>query len=161
VLPTQEEYFTNALELNDKYDVDVGLQDAGIDTMGNTVDADDIQKALSDAYGVDPIVKCSGNSIKEIWMCVDKETYDVIECPSSLTNSCPRSVDFPKADAPVEPTCQKYFPSSSSLSSSSPTTMIGTSTSGGGVVEQGRNPSVGFLIMVMVMMHRLCTSYDY
>lgn len=119
VLPTEEDYFSKALELNDDYDIDVALQQAGIDMTGSVVERGAIQKALSDAFGVEGVVKCSGDSIKEIWMCFDKESYQPIACPSSIKNSCSGSVDFPKADASVEPTCEQYFPSSSSSTTSS------------------------------------------
>lgn len=126
VLPTQEDYFSKALELNDKYDIDVVLQGAGIDMSGSTVATKDVQNAFNDAFGVEGVVKCNGNSIKEVWMCFDKETYEPFTCPSSIKNGCSSSVEFPQADGSVEPTCEQYFPSSTTTTT---TTSVGASSS--------------------------------
>lgn len=157
VLPTEQDYFSKTLELNDGYDIDVALQEAGIDLTGSSADTNAIQKALSDAFGVQGVVKCTGDSVKEIWMCFDKTSYEPISCPSSLSNSCSRSVDFPEADSSVEPTCEKYFPSSSSSTTTSSSNSPGVAT-GGGVVPFPRSSTLmigGLLVVCIHMMVRI------
>lgn len=147
VLPTQEDYFSKALELNDKYDIDVVLQDAGIDMSGSTVATKDVQNALNDAFGVQGAVKCNGNSIQEVWMCFDKETYEPFTCPSSIKNGCSSSVEFPQADGSVEPTCEQYFPSSSTTSSVGAPSLTSSSWSRAGVLPSSM---VGMLLFLFV-----------
>jgi ribonuclease T2 len=120
VLPTEEDYFSKGLEVNDMYDVNVALTKAGISIVdGNEVEASAIQAALNDAYGVNGVLKCQNGALSEVWMCLDKETYEPFQCPSSLSSTCSSYIEFPTADATVSSTCSKYFPSTTTSSSSS------------------------------------------
>lgn len=119
VLPTEEDYFSKALQVNDMYDVNVALTKAGIDIVdGNEVEASAIQAALNDAYGVNGVLKCQSGALSEVWLCLDKETYEPFQCPSSLSSTCSSYIEFPTAESTVSSTCSKYFPSSSTSSTS-------------------------------------------
>lgn len=130
VLPTQEDYFSSTLKAHDTYDIDVALEDAGIDMAGSTVGTDDVQQALSDAFGVDVVLKCTSGNIKEIWMCLEKDTLEAFNCPSSLKNGCSSSTEFPKADGSVEASCEQYFPGTTTGTSETRQTTVGLTSSG-------------------------------
>ncbi|KAI8105806.1 hypothetical protein M9434_000386 [Picochlorum sp. BPE23] len=157
VLPTQEDYFAKALELNSQYDLNVALEENGIDlSSGDDVRTEDVEEAIQEAFGVSGAVfKCSRNALVEIQMCIDKTTFEAFSCPSSLSTTCSSYVDIPSSssgDVPAQ--CAAYFPDGQKTSSSSSSSSTTTTTQGedSGTSSSSSYYSSFFSMMMMMMM---------
>jgi ribonuclease T2 len=158
VLPTQEDYFAKALELNSQYDLNVALEENGIDlSSGDDVRTEDVEEAIQEAFGVSGAVfKCSRNALVEIQMCIDKTTFEAFSCPSSLSTTCSSYVDIPSSssgDVPAQ--CAAYFPDGQKTSSSSSSSSSSTTTTQGedsGTSSSSSYYSSFFSMMMMMMM---------
>lgn len=111
-LPTQEAYFSKALELADEYDVNVALSDIMSNEM-TTASLSDIEDALEESFKVKAAPRCDSGNLKEVHICIDKNTFEAIDCPDSKFNSCPSTVTLPQGES-VDAQCSKYFPDGSS-----------------------------------------------
>jgi ribonuclease T2 len=109
IFPQPSDYFQTTLELNDKYDVNDVLDKAGVPfTTSSSPSRTKILSALEAAWGKSSVIKCDSELVSEIWTCFD-EGLEMIDCPSSLRNSCPASgLKFP-AGAGLTNACQGYF----------------------------------------------------
>lgn len=111
-MDSQEEYFDTTLNLNDKYDVNVALQSAGIDTSATGVmpTVEEVQDAMESAYNVPVIMKCDDDNVYEIWMCFDKTSLKPFECPpDEYYSTCGKredSVSFPQGTSEVPASCE-------------------------------------------------------
>lgn len=151
VLPTQEDYFAKALELNSQYDLNVALGESGIDlSSGDDVRTEDIEQAIQEAFGVSgAVLKCSRDALVEIQMCIDKTTFEAFSCPSSLSTTCSSYVDIPSSstgDVPAQ--CAAYFPDTNGQSSSSSST---TTTSTASSSATGMRLTTLMMMMMMIL----------
>jgi len=156
VLPTQEEYFAKALELNSQYDLNVAMEENGIDlSSGGDVRTQDIEQALEESFGVSGVaLRCSSNALVEVQMCIDKTTFEAFSCPSSIGSSCSSYADIlssPTGDVPAQ--CAAYFPDAQQSSGSSTTRAESSAFSSfSSCYFKSSMVIISILIMLMLMM---------
>lgn len=108
--PTQEAYFQAALDANDKYDLNVAFQEAGISFSNDRAPTvSELQAAMRSSFGVGgQVIKCDSSSLYEIYMCLNWETLEAYECDSSYWNTCGSegsTVNFPQGSGAEAATC--------------------------------------------------------
>ncbi|OVA00090.1 Ribonuclease T2-like [Macleaya cordata] len=96
----QEGYFEAALNLKKQVDLLSILQKAGIQPDGRFYSLTSITKAIRDATGYTPGIECnvdaSGNSqLYQIYICVDTDGTNLIECPVLPRGKCSSRIEFP------------------------------------------------------------------
>nr|XP_004297299.2 PREDICTED: extracellular ribonuclease LE-like [Fragaria vesca subsp. vesca] len=96
----QHSYFAAALDLKKKANLLQALQSTGIKPNGESYTLADIKAALKNAIGYTPYIECnvdeSGNSqLYQVYLCVDTNGSDLIECPIFPHGKCGSSIEFP------------------------------------------------------------------
>ena len=143
---SQEGYFNATLNSNDKYDLNVAFAEAGISFSGSndSPTTSQMEAAMRDAFGIGgQVVKCRGDNLYEVMMCLDWETLEAFECDESFWNTCGGAsarVTFPEGSGDEAATCTTTtttFASSSGSSNAAYTAVDGGSwltVTGAGVV---------------------------
>lgn len=123
LFPQPEDYFTGTLDLNDRYDINNVLKEAGISVTSTiSTSRSKISDALDIAWGRKSLVRCAGSNVYEIWTCFDSK-LGIMDCPNGLTSQCSSSgaLKFPSGGK-VSESCSGYFqPVASTARSSTPT----------------------------------------
>ena len=139
LFPSQQDYFNSAIQLNNQFEPNDALEQAGIDpgTVGS-VTIPQLQSAFKSAWGVTPLITCYSGDVFELQLCLTPD-LKAMDCPSNLRYSkCPSTSALPQGSAGIPPVCTQYYSggggsggggtSSSPLPPSSP----GTGTNSGG-----------------------------
>jgi ribonuclease T2 len=130
---SQEDYFKATLDANDRYDLNVAFANAGISFSGANTSptVSQLEDAMRDEFGIrGQVVKCEGDDLFEVYMCLDWDTLEAFECDSSFWNTCgggSSNVVFPEGSGDSAASCE-LAPSSLSGSSSGKES-TGTATS--------------------------------
>ncbi|XP_008802596.2 extracellular ribonuclease LE-like [Phoenix dactylifera] len=96
----EHSYFEAALSLKKQADILQSLKSAGIEPDGGFYSVSSISRAIKDATGFTPGIECnvdeSGNTqLYQVYVCVDANAKDLIECPVYPRSKCSSSVEFP------------------------------------------------------------------
>ncbi|XP_010937158.1 extracellular ribonuclease LE [Elaeis guineensis] len=96
----QHSYFQAALNLKKQVDLLQILQGAGIEPDGGSYSVDNITRAIRDATGFTPGIECnvdesSNSQLYQIYICVDTNAKDLIECPLYPRSMCSSQIEFP------------------------------------------------------------------
>ncbi|XP_008783985.1 extracellular ribonuclease LE-like [Phoenix dactylifera] len=96
----QHSYFQAALNLKKRADLLGILRGAGIEPDGGFYSVDSITGAIRDATGFTPGVECnvdesSNSQLYQIYLCVDTNARDLIECPVYPRSKCSSRIEFP------------------------------------------------------------------
>lgn len=96
----QHSYFQAALDLRKQVDLLRILGGAGIKPDGGFYSVDGITGAIRDATGFTPGIECnvdesSNGQLYQIYMCVDTNARDLIECPVYPRSKCSSRIEFP------------------------------------------------------------------
>ncbi|KAL9246384.1 hypothetical protein vseg_019925 [Gypsophila vaccaria] len=97
----QRDYFQAALDLKEKTNLLQALDKANIKPNDEFYNAEDVKEAMKAEIGYYPWIECNrdaeGNSqIYQVYVCVDKNGKDFIECPVLPHGNCASRVQFPK-----------------------------------------------------------------
>ncbi len=112
---SQEGYFNATLNANDRYDLNVAFTEAGISFSGgnDSPTTSQMEEAMRDAFGIGgQVVKCKGDNLYEIMMCLDWNSLEAFECDESFWNTCGRESDrvtFPEGSGEEAATCSKSY----------------------------------------------------
>nr|XP_010939795.1 extracellular ribonuclease LE-like [Elaeis guineensis] len=96
----EHSYFEAALDLKKQVDLLQILKSAGINPDDGSYSVRSISRAIKDATGFTPGIECnvdeSGNTqLYQVYICVDTNGKDLIECPVYPRSKCSSSVEFP------------------------------------------------------------------
>ncbi|XP_057530703.1 ribonuclease 1-like [Amaranthus tricolor] len=98
---TQQQYFQAGLNLKDQTNLLQTLKDAGIEPNDEFYNVEDMKEAIKEKIGYYPWIECNrdsdGNSqLYQVYICVDTNGKDLIECPVLPRGNCASRVQFPK-----------------------------------------------------------------
>ncbi|KAK4435921.1 Ribonuclease S-2 [Sesamum alatum] len=88
----QQQYFTKAIELKDRFNLLHILEASGIN-YGLKVDPRKVNASVSAATGHLPILKCVQKLLSEIIICFDSNGANVIDCPPPFSTPCGNKMD--------------------------------------------------------------------
>lgn len=111
VLGNRSSYVAAVLAAHERYSLDTVLGEAGIEPSAQAVySPSDFVSAVRAAYGATPRVSCQGQTLVEIWMCLDLD-LKAMDCPAAVQpgTRCGTRVRLPPGAA-VAPACQRYSP---------------------------------------------------
>ncbi|KAK2078958.1 hypothetical protein QBZ16_002648 [Prototheca wickerhamii] len=111
VLGNRSSYVAAVLAAHERYSLDTVLGEAGIEPSAQAVySPSDFVRAVRAAYGATPRVSCQGQTLVEIWMCLDLD-LKAMDCPPAVQPGprCGTRVRLPPGAA-VAPACQRYSP---------------------------------------------------
>ncbi|XP_010937157.1 extracellular ribonuclease LE [Elaeis guineensis] len=96
----QHSYFNTTLNLKKQVDLLGILRGAGIEPDGGFYSVDSITGAIRDATGFTPGIECnvdesSNSQLYQIYICVDTNAGDLIECPVYPRSKCSSRIEFP------------------------------------------------------------------
>ncbi|CAM8912849.1 unnamed protein product [Rhodiola kirilowii] len=99
----EHSYFEAALALKTKASLLQALTSAGIKPDDGQYNLSDIKDAIKQGVGFEPYVQCntdsSGNSqLYQVYICVDTNGSDFIECPTFPHGQCGSQIQFPIFD---------------------------------------------------------------
>ncbi|XP_019165053.1 PREDICTED: ribonuclease 3-like [Ipomoea nil] len=93
-------YFESTLNIKDRVNFLQALENAGIKPDGNFYEVEAIKEAIKAGVGVTPLIECNSDASKvsqlyQIYICVDLNGKDIIECPTTVQRNCNTTVEFP------------------------------------------------------------------
>ncbi len=104
-ITSQHDYFSDAIDLVETYDIKETLAAASIVPNDNTsISSQAVVDAIKAAYGVAPVLSCYRDKtddtsyLLEVRLCLKPGSYDLIECNSSVVSksqSCPDRFIYP------------------------------------------------------------------
>jgi len=92
----EREYFTTILSLHDQYDLKAALSAANIGPSNEaSISSKSTAAAVKAMFGYSPLLNCEGDSLSEIWICLDKNLrpFDCANLASSP--KCPSNIRIP------------------------------------------------------------------
>ncbi|KAK9675915.1 hypothetical protein RND81_11G041200 [Saponaria officinalis] len=101
IFTNERDYFQAALDLKQKTNLLQALNNANIKPNDEFYNVEDVKEAMKNEIGFYPWIECNrdaeGNSqIYQVYVCVDSNGKDLIECPVLPHGNCASRVQFPK-----------------------------------------------------------------
>ncbi len=95
-LKTELDFFTQAVNLAQKYNPVNFLAAAGITPGSGTVSKSSFDAAIKSGFGGTPFTDCSSGQLTGMGLCLDK-TLAPMDCPSNLESTCSSDFSFPSS----------------------------------------------------------------
>ena len=101
VFKNQRDYFQAGLDLKEKSNLLHALKNSNIEPNYQFYNVEDVKEAMKTSIGYYPWIECNrdseGNSqIYQVYVCVDRNGKDFIECPVLPHGNCDSRVQFAK-----------------------------------------------------------------
>eukprot|EP00026_Physarum_polycephalum_P015208 Phypoly_transcript_15839.p1 GENE.Phypoly_transcript_15839~~Phypoly_transcript_15839.p1 ORF type:complete len:206 (+),score=19.88 Phypoly_transcript_15839:234-851(+) len=90
-------YFSRSIDLQAHYNIRAALQNSGIAPgYSSRYTKSTITRAIKSTLGKTPALRCVNSALSEMALCVDKQNFKLINCPSSIGSyfTCPTQFTF-------------------------------------------------------------------
>lgn len=111
LLGNRSSFVATVLDLHERYNLDMALGEAGIEPSASLIyEPADLEDAVRAAYDATPRVSCVGETLVELWMCLDLDLKP-IDCPKAVQPGprCHSRIRLPPGTA-IVPSCQRFSP---------------------------------------------------